>query len=350
MKYNHVVSTFGSVMPNTQNLDAATHTYGFNGQLLDNEISGNGNSLDFGARIYNPRLGRFLSIDPQVKNYPYSTPYSFAGNNPIAYIDAQGENPLFFVALFFIGTLADAALQYGINYAIYEDPTIAFKEIDWFDATLTGVATASTGGAGGFAKLELTLGKNLAKTVGKRVTAGELIEASIDVTAEDGIKFAGITKEGKEVVLDLSTMLMSKKFRNAVMNKMKNSSQKGIDRIVEKNTLSPDLRTPYYTVDGVVNSDAFDKFFDMLESGGEQLINDGLKQVTQPPSSGSDAGYQQFDITKGTTLEYQLQNGATRIDNTRVNIQGAGATLNGIKNLFKAKPPVREVYHSVRFL
>lgn len=281
--------------------------------------------------------------------YPFSTPYSFAGNNPIAYIDAQGENPFFFVALFFIGTMADAALQYGINYAVYDDPRIAFNEIDWFDATLTGIATASTGGAGGLAKLELSLGKNLAKTVAKKVSAGELLQASIDVTAEEGIKFAGITKDGKEVLLDLSTLMMSRRFRDAVMNKMRSSSQKGLDRIVSENTMSHDLRTPFYKIDGVVNSTAFDKFFDMLESSGEQLVNKGLKGSTNSSGENNNAELQ-FDISRGKTLEMQIKNGASRVDNTRVDMTRVNA-LSRIKNVFKTtKTTTREAYRSVRFL
>lgn len=44
-------------------------------------------------RIYDPRLGRFLSVDPLTKSYPWYTPYSFAGNNPIAFIDLDGAEP-----------------------------------------------------------------------------------------------------------------------------------------------------------------------------------------------------------------------------------------------------------------
>lgn len=41
-------------------------------------------------RIYDPMLGRFLSEDPLTRNYPFYTPYSFAGNKPIAFIDLDG--------------------------------------------------------------------------------------------------------------------------------------------------------------------------------------------------------------------------------------------------------------------
>jgi RHS repeat-associated protein len=73
-------------------MDFATsnYRYGFNGKEMDNEISGSGNQYDYGFRIYNPRLGRFLSVDPLSAKYPFYTPYSFAGNKPIQCIDLDG--------------------------------------------------------------------------------------------------------------------------------------------------------------------------------------------------------------------------------------------------------------------
>ena len=49
--------------------------FDFNGQEKDNEIQGDGNSLEFGARVYNSRLGRWLSVDPQANSYPSYSPY-----------------------------------------------------------------------------------------------------------------------------------------------------------------------------------------------------------------------------------------------------------------------------------
>lgn len=57
---------------------------------MDNEVSGNGNSYDYGFRIYNPRIAKFLSVDPLTKSYPWYTPYQFAGNKPIWAIDLDG--------------------------------------------------------------------------------------------------------------------------------------------------------------------------------------------------------------------------------------------------------------------
>ncbi|MET0466544.1 MAG: RHS repeat-associated core domain-containing protein [Chitinophagaceae bacterium] len=70
------------------------YRYGFNGKEKDNEVSGEGNQYDYGFRIYNPRLGRFLSVDPLTQSYPWYTPYQFAGNMPIWAVDLDGLEEL----------------------------------------------------------------------------------------------------------------------------------------------------------------------------------------------------------------------------------------------------------------
>ena len=70
-----------------------TYRYGFNGQEKVDEVKGNGNSYDFGARIHDPRIGRFLSLDPRMSDFPSMSPYVFAANNPIRYVDVYGEGP-----------------------------------------------------------------------------------------------------------------------------------------------------------------------------------------------------------------------------------------------------------------
>jgi RHS repeat-associated protein len=66
------------------------YRFGFNGKEQDPEPSGQGNQYDYGFRIYNPRIGRFLSVDPLTKSYPMLTPYQFASNTPIQAIDLDG--------------------------------------------------------------------------------------------------------------------------------------------------------------------------------------------------------------------------------------------------------------------
>jgi RHS repeat-associated protein len=62
------------------------YRYGFNGKENDDETG----TQDYGMRIYNPALGKFLSSDPLTREYPELTPYQFASNTPIQAIDLDG--------------------------------------------------------------------------------------------------------------------------------------------------------------------------------------------------------------------------------------------------------------------
>ena len=80
---------FGMLMPGRQ-YNSNTYRFGFNGKESDDEVYGKGNVYDYGFRIYNPQIGRFLSVDPLFKSYPHFTPYQFSSNMPIAAIDVDG--------------------------------------------------------------------------------------------------------------------------------------------------------------------------------------------------------------------------------------------------------------------
>jgi len=77
-------------MPERKFSAGSSYRYGFNGKENDNEVKGEGNQIDYGMRVLDPRLGRFLSIDPLTPKYPELTPYQYASNNPVAFIDLDG--------------------------------------------------------------------------------------------------------------------------------------------------------------------------------------------------------------------------------------------------------------------
>src|SRR5690606_7551878 len=58
-------------------------------------LKGPGNSYDFGARIYDPKLGRRLSTDPLQTKYPFASPYNFVLNTPIQANDPDGRVVIF---------------------------------------------------------------------------------------------------------------------------------------------------------------------------------------------------------------------------------------------------------------
>jgi len=66
------------------------YRYGFQGQEKDDEIKGEGNSINFKFRMYDPRLNRFLSIDPLQSEYPWNSVYAFAENRLIDATELEG--------------------------------------------------------------------------------------------------------------------------------------------------------------------------------------------------------------------------------------------------------------------
>jgi RHS repeat-associated protein len=84
-------------MPGRQYTGATGYRYGFNGKENDNEVKNiQGSQQDYGMRIYDPRLGKFLSLDPLMKDFPYYTPYQFSGNMPICAIDIDGLEAIYY--------------------------------------------------------------------------------------------------------------------------------------------------------------------------------------------------------------------------------------------------------------
>ena len=65
--------------------------FGFNGQEKDNEIAGKDNTINFMFRSYDSRIGRFKSMDPLFKQYPWNSSYAFAENKVINGNDIEGK-------------------------------------------------------------------------------------------------------------------------------------------------------------------------------------------------------------------------------------------------------------------
>ena len=107
-EYNNCVSAqdydmWGYLLENrTYNIDEAK--YKFTGKERDAE-----SSYDyFGARYYMSRIGRWGGVDPLFEKYPCTSPYVYAANNPMLYVDINGRDV----------------------YIHGEDSEIAFEELD----------------------------------------------------------------------------------------------------------------------------------------------------------------------------------------------------------------------------
>jgi len=76
-------------MPN-RNGNSSEYRFGFQGQEVDNEIKGNGNSVNYKYRMHDPRIGRFFAVDPLAASYPHNSPYAFSENVVINAVELEG--------------------------------------------------------------------------------------------------------------------------------------------------------------------------------------------------------------------------------------------------------------------
>ncbi len=90
------------------------YRYAFNGVEKDDSFKGLGNSYSYDARMYDPRMGRWLSLDPEFKKRSWVTPYNFNQNSPIARVDPDGRLDGWYKD-------EDGTMQYDPNVRGHED-------------------------------------------------------------------------------------------------------------------------------------------------------------------------------------------------------------------------------------
>jgi RHS repeat-associated protein len=130
---------FGQPLPkwNSKTTDApfydpTKYRYGFNGKEDDDEWS----KQDYGFRIYDGRIGRFLSVDPLTGSYPELTSYQFASNIPICGIDLDGLEFYFSVEGAYLGqgpNIKDKSMYLAKEYFGLKDPKTGKKLIGAVD-------------------------------------------------------------------------------------------------------------------------------------------------------------------------------------------------------------------------
>jgi len=147
------------------------NTYLYNGKEFQ-QVAGD---YDYGARFYNPVIGRWTVVDPAADYAFEHSPYSFAYNDPISFIDDDGEMPG--PVGFFIGAFADYIGQVGNNY-FFKNMSIGPAMTDDINLWSVGISGALGAATGGIDALKSTLTSGVGKEIFKR-----LIDYGVDVLA-----------------------------------------------------------------------------------------------------------------------------------------------------------------------
>ena len=106
---------FGMTMPD-RSLDTLKYNFGFQGMEQDDELKGKGNSYTTEFRQYDPRVGRWLSVDPLAESFTSHSPYHSFLNNPLSNIDPKGDSSISYTN--FLATMSE------VDRAVSEDPRL----------------------------------------------------------------------------------------------------------------------------------------------------------------------------------------------------------------------------------
>ena len=80
---------FGARHARSDYSQLAANRYKYNGK--EQQVTGDLKYLDYGARMYDSGLGRWFNVDPKLEKYASVSPYTYCVNNPMCYIDPDGE-------------------------------------------------------------------------------------------------------------------------------------------------------------------------------------------------------------------------------------------------------------------
>jgi RHS repeat-associated protein len=125
------------LVPNRHGSSTA-YRYGFQGQEKDDELKGEGNSLNYTFRMHDPRVGRFFAIDPLFRKYPYYSSYAFSGNRVIDANELEGQEPKIKVTDNEVGYAKVAV--YGVSN-IFKNLKVKVYEVQVLYANGQGIET-----------------------------------------------------------------------------------------------------------------------------------------------------------------------------------------------------------------
>lgn len=167
---------FGMIMPGRK-MGVASYTYGFQGMECDDDWADDGNEYTTAFRQYDPRVGRWMSVEPLSREFPMYSTYANNFNNPVNYFDNNGQCP------FLWGAIIGGSVSIGMElYSSYTDPNYEFG---WDAVARVAIGTGAGALTGGLSAIEAGAG------LGVTVLAGAVIEATSNVLSQSVTMLAG---------------------------------------------------------------------------------------------------------------------------------------------------------------
>jgi len=170
--------------------------------------------INMNARLYDPALGRFLSPDPYVQAPDFTqnfNRYSYALNNPLVYVDQDGEIVITTAILIGAGVsiLINYAVQIASNYASgYKGADAWINNIDYLDLAINGLIGGITAGASNgvtattaFGKTLISIAKSKAWEYGSLI-GGSLLTSFMDLNI-DGFQTKSLSEGGSQFIFNM---------------------------------------------------------------------------------------------------------------------------------------------------
>ncbi|GEM_PF-3938048 len=104
--------------PITETTGSANYNYKYNGKELQTDLDIN--LYDYGARNYDPSIGRWMNVDPLAEAYFESSPYNYVANNPTNSFDPNGM----WVVNITSSTDKNGNINYALQFTAEEDDDI----------------------------------------------------------------------------------------------------------------------------------------------------------------------------------------------------------------------------------
>ena len=185
-------------------------------RFLGNELY-TSNSLglyDFSARMYDPALGRFLSVDPMAEGYRHLSPYAYCAGNPVVYVDKDGQ----VIGRVVVGAVVGAAINGGIALLSGESGR------DVLGAVARG---AVDGGIAG-----LTFGMSMGTTLAGKIAVSAAVGAATSTassTVGQLVESGGV--DASEVATDAAVGAVTGGVMQKASSKLWNAREKTINNL-----------------------------------------------------------------------------------------------------------------------